>query len=396
MNKNKINLVAVLVGVILAVAAVVAGCSKKEAAQETTAATQATEGTADATTGADAGNEGVTAEPAAAAAETEAAEDLVVDTNAILHAAEDKISLADYKTIRITMEPVEITDEEVQYQIDSVLSSYQTTFDVTDRPAELGDTLNIDFKGLKDGVAFEGGTSEGYDLELGSGAFIPGFEDGLVGAAVGEQRNLDLTFPEDYGNTDLAGAAVVFEVTVNSIKRVAVPELTDDFVQGISQTAKTVAEYEAEVKTQLYDETYKQQRLQAAFLKVLNESSYELTDASVDAIYDQQLASLTSNLSYYGYTLDDYYGMMGYTQEQFEDTLRKESRGVLKQQLMVKAVSEQEGLTVSTEEKEELAATYGYDDLATMLSYGVVESDIDDYLLSQKVWELLGTYIVEG
>ena len=126
--------------------------------------------------------------------------------------------LGQYKGIEVTKEDTTVTDAELDQRIASILQANPEITEITDRPAQEGDTVNIDYVGMKDGVAFDGGTAEGYDLELGSGAFIDGFEDGLIGANVGEERSLNLTFPEDYGNADLAGQAVVFYVTVNKIE----------------------------------------------------------------------------------------------------------------------------------------------------------------------------------
>ena len=126
--------------------------------------------------------------------------------------------LGEYKGMEVTKEDTTVTDDEVVTRIQNILAANPEIIEITDRPAQEGDTVNIDYVGMKDGVAFDGGTAEGYDLELGSGVFIDGFEDGLIGANTGEERSLNLTFPENYGNADLAGQAVVFDVTVNKIE----------------------------------------------------------------------------------------------------------------------------------------------------------------------------------
>ena len=156
------------------------------------------------------------------------------------YVAEGSITLGEYKGIPVTVTEPTVTDEEVDAQIQQLLNSSAEYLEV-DREAQLGDQVNIDYKGMKDGVAFDGGTAEGYDLVLGSNSFIDGFESGLVGAKKGEEVTLNLTFPDPYqNNPDLAGQAVVFEVKVNNVKEKTVPELTDDFVAKVSPEDGTV------------------------------------------------------------------------------------------------------------------------------------------------------------
>ena len=141
------------------------------------------------------------------------------------------VELGDYKGIEYTREVAEVTDTQIQSQVDSLLSSLTETTEVTDRPIEEGDTANIDFVGTMNGEEFDGGSGEGFDLEIGSDSFIDGFEDGLIGHSVGEKVSLDLTFPENYQSEDLAGKDVNFAVTINSISVKTTPELTDEVVK---------------------------------------------------------------------------------------------------------------------------------------------------------------------
>ena len=161
--------------------------------------------------------------------------------------------LGQYKGIEVTKEDTTVTDAELDQRIASILQANPEITEITDRPAQNGDTVNIDYVGMKDGVAFDGGTAEGYDLELGSDAFIDGFEDGLIGANVGEERSINLTFPEDYGNADLAGQAVVFDVTVNKIEEKKNAILDDAFVQRVSDFS-TVDEFKADTMAALQEE----------------------------------------------------------------------------------------------------------------------------------------------
>ena len=161
----------------------------------------------------------------------------------------DYVTITKYKDVEIDKVDADaVSDNDVEAQINSVLQSKSTTTEVTDRAAQTGDTVTIDYEGKKDGVAFDGGTATDAQLTLGSGQFIDGFEDGVVGHNIGDTFDLDLTFPENYGNEDLAGQAVVFTVTLKGISQTDVPELTDEFVQSVSDTSKTVEEYKKEIK----------------------------------------------------------------------------------------------------------------------------------------------------
>ena len=164
----------------------------------------------------------------------------------------DYVTITKYKGVEIDKVDADaISDNDVETQINSVLQSKSTTTEVTDRAAQTGDTVTIDYEGKKDGEAFKGGTATDAQLTLGSGQFIDGFEDGVVGHNIGDTFDLDLTFPENYGNEDLAGQAVVFTVTLKGISQTDVPELTDEFVQSVSDTSKTVEEYKKEIKKSL-------------------------------------------------------------------------------------------------------------------------------------------------
>ena len=156
----------------------------------------------------------------------------------------DKITIKQYKGLEVEkVDPVEVTDTDVEDSINSTLQTKSTQNDITDRPAQEGDVVTIDYEGKKDGVAFDGGTAQDQQLELGSGSFIDGFEDGIVGHNIGETFDLNLTFPEDYKSEDLAGQAVVFTVTLDKISEVIVPELTDELVAELSESAKTIEDY---------------------------------------------------------------------------------------------------------------------------------------------------------
>ena len=171
----------------------------------------------------------------------------------------DNLKITQYKGVEVSAadKPEKVTDDDVEQYIQSQLTSSATTTEVTDRAAQKGDTVDIAFVGTIDGEAFDGGSSDSYSLELGSGTMIDGFEDSIIGHNVGETFVWDGKFPDDYQSTDLAGKACQFTITVNSISEQNVPELTDEWVANNSESSKTVKEYKKEIKKQLTERHWK-------------------------------------------------------------------------------------------------------------------------------------------
>ena len=302
--------------------------------------------------------------------------------------------LGQYKGIEVTKEDTTVTDAELDQRIASILQANPEITEITDRPAAEGDTVNIDYVGKKDGVAFDGGTAEGYDLELGSDAFIDGFEDGLIGANVGEERSLNLTFPEDYGNADLAGQAVVFDVTVNKIEEKKNAILDDAFVQRVSDFS-TVDEFKADTMAALQEEKEQsaaQQVEDDAFAAAVDNSEYSLNEAAVEQQYNNQLTYYENMFSSYGFTMESYAEMIGQTEDEFKETLHTAAENAIKQQLLIDAVAEKEGLTVEDADRESLAENYGTDLKTLQDTYG--EDMVDQTALIYKVVEFIGSNAV--
>lgn len=314
--------------------------------------------------------------------------------------AADYVTLGEYKGIELTEEAVSIPDEYVDRYIDDyILASQAVKTEVEDRTdVREGDTANIDYKGYKDGVAFDGGTAEGYDLVIGSGSFIPGFEDGLIGAEVGETVSLDLTFPENYTNADMAGADVVFEVTINSISVTETPELTDELVMELAIGDCTTVEelksylYDAFYSTamQNYNQTVNNDVIEAAMENCTFE---ELPDGIADRYYDELLDGVTSTAESYGTDLStyiqNYYGM---EEEDYKERLKENAQAIAQRYVMFYAIADAEGIDFTDEEKaeimKELASSYGLE------SVDELKKDIDDetmneYILAEKVVEFL-------
>ncbi|MCC8061225.1 MAG: trigger factor [Clostridiales bacterium] len=311
----------------VAVMILAAGCSKKDTSEETTAAAQ-------------------------------------IDRGSVT-------SLGEYTGVEVTRPSTEVTDEELEQRIQSILDANPERVEVT-RAAKDGDIVNIDYVGMKDGVAFDGGTAQGYDLELGSGTFIDGFEDGLIGAKTGDECSLNLTFPETYSNEELAGQAVVFDVTVNSVMEVHDAVLDDAFVQRMSDLS-TVDEFRADTLADMQEEKETQADEQVendAFQAVIDATEFSLNEDAVEQQYQTQLAYYTSMVEMYGMTLEQYVSLFGMTQEEFEEQLRISARQAIQQQLVVEAIAEKEGFVVDDEDRQGVADLYGTTIESLQSSYG--------------------------
>ena len=335
----------VIAALLLGMAITVTGCSGNTT-KDTNAATEAASETAT-------GTESATAS-AESKAETEAAER--PDYKAL-----DYVTLGKYKGLEVTLESADVTDEEIDQQIVSDLSSSDKMEEVKEGTVESGDVANIDYEGKLNGEAFEGGTDKGYDLTIGSGSFIDGFEDGLIGKKIGETVDLNLTFPENYGSTELAGKDVVFTVTINSVKRA--PELTDALVAEISDEYKTVEEYRNSIKEQLETQNKSDQHTQE--LNDLVAAAYE--NATVNdypqEMIDYQLESVTSYYKSYA----EQYGMeyadfleqqVGMTEEEFVKQMTETVKKSLGQEMVLRAIAETENVEISDEKFQEKASEY--------------------------------------
>mgnify|MGYP003371229231 FL=1 len=365
-------------------AMMLAGCGETDT-NETAAATEST---------AEAGTE------AESAAETET-EGKVYPEEAYLDnlTVGDYVELGDYKGLEVTVTKPEVSDELVDTYIQNMLENNKEKKEA-DRAVEDGDIADIKYVGKKDGEAFEGGSSDSYELQIGSNTFIDGFEDGVIGMKKGETKDLNLTFPEDYGNADLAGADVVFTVTVNNVYEEVVPELTDEFIAGRGiEGVSTVKEYNDYVYENLM-KSAEDQRDAEAESKVLE---LLLANATVkgeakeltERYYDRLKSNLTYAASMYGVDLATFmqysYGM---AEDQYEEEMQKAAKQTTEQLLLLQAVAEAEGLTVSDEEiekdLEEKAADYGYESTdAYKEALGSELKGYREYLMVEKVTEFL-------
>ena len=234
-----------------------------------------------------------------------------------------EVELGQYKGVEAPKAAVAVTDEEVEAELDRKANEVARIVTV-ERPAQEGDTVVIDYKGLKDGVAFEGGTAEGYELRLGSHSFIPGFEEQLIGAAAGEEKSLNVTFPADYHAKELAGAPVVFEVKVHEVKETQVPAKDDELAKDVSEF-DTLEELKADLRKQI--ETRKEEEASRAFESALMEkvaeaAKLELPEAMIEAEVDTELQNFDYQLRSQGMSLEQYSKMMGGDLSRFRASIR--------------------------------------------------------------------------
>ncbi len=262
------------------------------------------------------------------------------------------VTLGDYKGLTVEVAPKHlVTAEEIDARISQDQQKGARTIEVTDRTVDYTDTVNLDYAGSVDGVAFEGGTAQGQTLKIGSGQFIPGFEEQMVGMSVGEEKDLNVTFPEQYHSAELAGKAAVFHVKVNAITATELPELDDDFAQD--NGFDTFAEYKASVEKELndradsnYNVTIENALIEAA---VANASM----DIPASMITEQQnyiLRDMEYRMMYQGLRMEDYLKYTGQTREQLAESYKGEAENRVKVELTLEAIRAAEGLEPNEEE----------------------------------------------
>ena len=310
--------------------------------------------------------------------------------------------LGAYKGVEVTVEPKEeVTDTSIQDYIDQSLES-KITYEDVDREVQDGDQVNIDYVGKKDGETFEGGSSGegGYDLTIGSGSFIEGFEEGLIGAKKGDTLDLNLTFPESYERSEeLAGQDVVFTVTVNTVKEPIVPELNDEYVASLNlEDCATVDEYKEYVRNLLQEQadyTFNQNVQNAAFDVVYKESEITGVDQElVDEYYNQSLSQADQYASYYGTDRESFVTQsLGMTMEEFESSSKERAEESAKQELVINAIAKKEKIKIKKSEITDFAqenmSYYGYDTTDALIE-GMGQDQIEKYLKFDKVFTLIG------
>ncbi|MBE6979616.1 MAG: trigger factor [Ruminococcaceae bacterium] len=263
-----------------------------------------------------------------------------------------EVTLGQYKGLEVEKAAVEVSDAQVQAELDRMAQNVASTEEV-EKAAEMGDTANIDFEGFDNGVAFEGGKGENFDLKLGSGSFVPGFEEQIVGMTAGEEKDIDITFPEDY-HADLAGKAVVFHVKLNKVTVTNVPALDDEFAKDVSEF-ETLEELKADIRAKALENAEK--NAASAFENACVEKAAELTTvempaALIESELDNQMERFAYQLQMSGYSMDQYAKMMGGDVNTMRNAFRPTAEKQAKINVTLTKIIETEGITVSDEDME--------------------------------------------
>ncbi len=263
-----------------------------------------------------------------------------------------EVTLGQYKELEVEKAEVNITDAEVDAELDRMAQNVAST-ETVERPAEMGDTANIDFEGFDNGVPFDGGKGDNFDLKLGSGSFVPGFEEQVVGMSAGEEKDIDVTFPEDY-HAELAGKAVVFHVKCNKVTAVNVPALDDEFAKDVSEF-DSLDELKNDIRAKAAEKAQKQ--ADSAFENACVEKdaenvTVEIPNALIDAELDNQMERFAYQLQMSGYSVEQYAKMMGGDLNTMRSAFRPAAEKQAKVNVMLTKIIEEEGITVSDEDVE--------------------------------------------
>ena len=264
------------------------------------------------------------------------------------------VTLGAYTGLEFTRDKVKVTKEEVSEEIERARENAGWWEQITDRPAQMGDKVKIDYTGSVDGVAFEGGTAADYELTLGSGAFIPGFEEGVVGMNVGESKNVNVKFPEQYHAENLAGKDAVFVVTVKDITVKKLPELDDEFAKDVSEF-DTLKAYEADVKKKIKER--KEDSAEAALERkiietVVENASVNVPQCMINDETEEMVNEFAYRLMYQGMNIDDYFKYTGQTPEKLKETYVEPATKAVKTRLVLEQVIKAAGIEVTPEDEE--------------------------------------------
>ncbi|HAG69764.1 MAG TPA: trigger factor [Lachnospiraceae bacterium] len=302
-------------------------------------------------------------------------------------ALKPEIELGKYKGVKVEKISTEVTEEDVDKEIENERERNARTVSVEDRPVKSGDITIIDFEGFIDGEPFEGGKGENYSLTIGSGSFIPGFEDQLIGAEINEEKEIKVTFPEDYNAEQLAGKEAVFKVIIHEIKEKELPELDDEFAEEVSEY-ETLSEYRDSLKEKLKEQKEKAARAQKEdklLEAIVKDSNMDIPDAMVEEQAARMADDYANRLQLQGLTLDQYFMFTGLNMDKFIEQMKPNALKRIQTSLVIEKVTELEGFTVTDEEYEDeikqMADEYkmsldSFKDMLDENSRGPIEDDI--------------------
>lgn len=299
---------------------------------------------------------------------------------------EPEVELGDYKGLEIEKQDTELTDEEVETTINQRLEAMADMVIKEDGKVEEGDTVNLDFDGYVDGEQFEGGQADGYDLEIGSGMFIPGFEEQLVGLKVGEEKDVEVTFPEEYHAEELAGKPATFKTKINEIKTKEVPELDDELANELDSEANTVDEYKENLRKQLAESKATEAenvQKEEAITKATDNAKVDIPDAMIKTEEDRMLQEFAQRLQQQGLNLETYFQISGQSEEDLRGQMKEDAEQRVKTNLTLAAIADAENIEASDEdvekELETMSSQFGIsvDDIkATLGNTDIVKNDV--------------------
>ena len=270
-------------------------------------------------------------------------------------AVKPEVTLGEYKGLEVAKADTTVTDEEVEAKLKEAQEQNAREITVEDRAVQDGDIITLNYAGTVDGVAFEGGKGENYDLTIGSNTFIPGFEDQLVGAEIGKELEVNVTFPEEYGAKELAGKAAVFKCKVNGIKVKELPAVDDEFAQEVSEF-DTLDEYKADIKAKLLKEKEDEAaraKEDAVIGKIIEGAKMEIPDAMVEYQTRQMLDEFAQRIQSQGISLDQYFQFTGLTEEKYMEEMKPRALQNIQSRLVLEAVAQAENLVAEEADIEE-------------------------------------------
>lgn len=270
-------------------------------------------------------------------------------------AVKPEVTLGEYKGLEVPKTETEVTEEEIEAELKKEQEKNSRTITVEDRGAENGDIATIDFEGFIDGTAFEGGKGTDYPLTLGSGSFIPGFEDQLVGAKAGDHVEVNVTFPEEYQAAELAGKAAVFQCDVKKVEAKELPELDDDFAQDVSEF-DTLAEYKDDIRKKLTERKEKEARTakeNAAVDKAIENAQMEIPDAMINTQISQMLDDFSRRMQAQGLTMEQYFQFTGMTADKMREEMKPQALKRIQTRLVLEKIAETENIQPAEEEVNE-------------------------------------------
>ncbi len=301
--------------------------------------------------------------------------------------------LGEYKGVEASKITYRTTEKEIKGEIEKIRERNARMVNVEDRTAKLDDTVNIDFEGFTDGVAFEGGKGENFDLKLGSGQFIPGFEEQLVGKKAGDEVDVNVTFPEDYHAADLAGKAAVFKVKVNEVKRNELPVLDDEFVKDVSEFS-TLDEYKVDIKAKI--QARKEREAEIAFENALHDIIIENVEGEIpDCMFESEVDNILKeyeyNMKYQGIDLNMYLQYTGQTMEQLRESVKPRAIKGVKRSLALEYIAKAENIIPTAEDfdKEYSALSEEYKMKVEDIKERLPESAIADQITYRKAFEFV-------